>query len=44
VHEGRSLGVLDSEHHEVDFFRSAHLHALTLIAQAAAPRVAALLA
>ena len=42
-HQGRVYGVIDSEHAEPDYYRSQHLEALKLIADAAAPTVAALI-
>jgi putative methionine-R-sulfoxide reductase with GAF domain len=42
-HQGRVYGAIDSEHSEPDFFRSQHVHALKLIADAAAPAAARLL-
>jgi GAF domain-containing protein len=42
-HQGRVYGVIDSEHAEPDFYRSQHVHALKLIADAAAPTAARLL-
>jgi putative methionine-R-sulfoxide reductase with GAF domain len=42
-HQGRVYGVIDSEHSEPDFYRSQHVHALKLIADAAAPAAARLL-
>lgn len=43
VHQLRVLGVIDTEHPEPDFYRSQHLQALKLIADAAASTAASLL-
>ena len=44
AHQGRIYGVIDSEQPEPDYYRSQHVHALTLIADAAAATAARLLA
>ena len=43
AYQGRVYGVLDSEHAEPDYYRSQHVHALKLIADAAGPALSALL-
>lgn len=41
-HEGRVLGVIDSEHPAIDHYRSHHLRALCAVAERGAARLAAL--